>query len=109
MDSFWIRTEREGQDGGAKDEALVSSLGNWAGGLGGNGRRVSSGDGGKGEGDMAGVSCHCRRLGVGGALPCSLGSYPTTRSSVQPNQRQLRLSVFPWPPIKKVPQIAMLS
>lgn len=61
MGSFWIRTEREGQDGGAKDEALVSSLGNWAGGLWGSGRRVSSGDGGEGEGDSAGVSCHCRR------------------------------------------------
>ena len=61
MGSFWIWTEREGQDGGAKDEALVSSLGHWAGGLGENGRRVSSGDGGEGEGDSAGVSCHCRR------------------------------------------------
>ena len=47
MGSFWIWTEREGQDGGAKDEALVSSLGNWAGGLGGNGRKVSSEDGGE--------------------------------------------------------------
>ena len=31
MGSFWIWTEREGQDGGAKDEALVSSFRSYSG------------------------------------------------------------------------------
>lgn len=98
MDSFWIRTEREGQDGGAKDEALVSSLGNWAGGLGGNGRRVSSGGGGKGEGDMAGVSCHCRRLGVG-AVPflAALGPTPPLGHLSNPTRGSLDFLSSPGP------------